>query len=173
MESLVDAFERADVGSPVGLLTEDATWAMPPLASWYRGPAAIGEFLASFAFNESWRHRPSTANGPLALGCYTVDPATGAWVASGGVRNTTIRSPGLAAYGAPTPSAHDTVSTPARPSASATASVSPVRTASQPILYPNPADTLIAPASERPAACPGRALPGSRLFAARDLSVTE
>ena len=82
VEAFVDALERADVGSLVGLLTEDATWAMPPLPSWYRGPAAIGEFLANFGFNERWRHQPSAANGQLALGCYTVDPATGAWVAS-------------------------------------------------------------------------------------------
>jgi RNA polymerase sigma-70 factor, ECF subfamily len=82
VEALVDALERADVGSLVGLLTEDATWAMPPLPSWYRGPAAIGEFLAGFGFNERWRHRPTAANGQLALGCYTVDPATGTWVAS-------------------------------------------------------------------------------------------
>jgi RNA polymerase sigma-70 factor, ECF subfamily len=82
VEAFVDALERADVGSLVGLLTEDATWAMPPLASWYRGPAAIGGFLASFGFNERWRHRPGGANGQLALGCYTADPATGAWVAS-------------------------------------------------------------------------------------------
>jgi RNA polymerase sigma-70 factor, ECF subfamily len=82
VEALVDALERADVGSLVGLLTEDATWAMPPLPSWYQGPAAIGEFLADFGFNERWRHLPSRANGQLALGCYTVDPATGAWVAS-------------------------------------------------------------------------------------------
>jgi RNA polymerase sigma-70 factor, ECF subfamily len=82
VEAFVDALERADVGSLVGLLTEDATWAMPPLPSWYRGPVAIGEFLASFGFKERWRHRPTGANGQLALGCYTVDPATGAWVAS-------------------------------------------------------------------------------------------
>jgi RNA polymerase sigma-70 factor (ECF subfamily) len=82
VEAFVDALERADVGSLVGLLTEEATWAMPPLPSWYRGPAAIGQFLASFGFNERWRHRPTGANGQLALGCYTVDPATGAWVAS-------------------------------------------------------------------------------------------
>ena len=82
VEAFVDALERADVGSLADLLTEDATWAMPPLAGWYRGPAAVGEFLASFGFNERWRHRPRRANGQLALGCYTVDPATGAWVAS-------------------------------------------------------------------------------------------
>ncbi len=82
VEAFVDALERADVGSLIGLLTEDATWAMPPLPSWYRGPAAIGGFLANFGFNERWRHRPSEANGQLALGCYTVDPTTGGWVAS-------------------------------------------------------------------------------------------
>jgi RNA polymerase sigma-70 factor (ECF subfamily) len=82
VEAFVDALERADVGSLVGLLTEDATWAMPPLPGWYRGPAAIGEFLGGFGFNERWRHRLSGANGQVALGCYTVDPATGSWVAS-------------------------------------------------------------------------------------------
>ena len=81
-EAFVDALERADVSSLVSLLAEDATWAMPPLPGWYRGPAAIGEFLAGFGFNERWRHRPCGANGQLALGCYTPDPATGAWVAS-------------------------------------------------------------------------------------------
>jgi RNA polymerase sigma-70 factor, ECF subfamily len=82
VEALVDALERADVDALVGLLTEDATWAMPPLAGWYRGPAAIGEFLAGYAFNERWRHRRSKANGQLALGCYTPDPGTGTWTAS-------------------------------------------------------------------------------------------
>ena len=82
VDALVDALERADVGSLAGLLTEDATWSMPPLPGWYQGPAAISEFLAGFGFNERWRHRASTANGQPALGCYTVDPDTGAWVAS-------------------------------------------------------------------------------------------
>jgi RNA polymerase sigma-70 factor, ECF subfamily len=82
VEAVVDALERADPGSLVGLLTEDAAWTMPPLPSWYRGPAAIGRFLAGFGFNERWRHRPTSANGQLALGCYTVDPGIGTWVPS-------------------------------------------------------------------------------------------
>jgi RNA polymerase sigma-70 factor, ECF subfamily len=82
VEAFVDALERADTGALVSLLTQDAAWAMPPLPSWYRGPGAIGEFLASFGFSERWRHRPTGANGQLALGCYTVDPGTGTWVAS-------------------------------------------------------------------------------------------
>jgi RNA polymerase sigma-70 factor, ECF subfamily len=82
VEALVDALERADPCSLVGLLTEDAAWTMLPLPSWYRGPEAIGQFLADFGFNERWRHRPTSANGQPALGCYTVDPASGTWVPS-------------------------------------------------------------------------------------------
>jgi RNA polymerase sigma-70 factor, ECF subfamily len=82
VKAFVDALERADPGSLVGLLTADAAWTMPPLPSWYRGSAAIGGFLAGFGFNERWRHLPTWANGQLALGCYTVDPVTGSWVPS-------------------------------------------------------------------------------------------
>jgi hypothetical protein len=82
VKAFVDALERADPGSLVGLLTQDAAWTMPPLPSWYRGSAAIGGFLAGFGFNERWRHLPTWANGQLALGCYTVDPVAGSWVPS-------------------------------------------------------------------------------------------
>ncbi len=82
VDEFVGALERADTATLIGLLTQDAVWAMPPLPSWYRGPAAIGEFLTTLGFNERWRHRPTGANGQLAFGCYTVDPATGTWVAS-------------------------------------------------------------------------------------------
>jgi ketosteroid isomerase-like protein len=51
VEAFVDALERADPGSLVGLLTEDATWTMPRCQAGI-GPAAIAEFLASFGFNE-------------------------------------------------------------------------------------------------------------------------
>jgi RNA polymerase sigma-70 factor, ECF subfamily len=86
VKAFVDALERADTSTLVGLLAQDAVWAMPPLPSWYRGPAAIGEFLTNFGFRERWRHRPARANGQLALGCYTVDPATGTWVGGVGAR---------------------------------------------------------------------------------------
>ena len=35
------ALQRHDVEGMLALLTEDATWSMPPLASWFRGHAAI------------------------------------------------------------------------------------------------------------------------------------
>ena len=33
-----DAMERADLGAVLALLTEDATWSMPPMPAWYSGP---------------------------------------------------------------------------------------------------------------------------------------
>jgi hypothetical protein len=69
-------------GRPVALLTEDATWAMPPVLAWYRGRPAIREFLAGFGLQERWRHVRTQANGQLALGGYTYDAELGLWVPS-------------------------------------------------------------------------------------------
>ncbi len=82
VQAYVDALERADGAALAALLTEDATWAMPPLPGWYRGREAIAEFLANFGFKEHWRLLPTRANGQLALGCYTLDVAKGSYVAS-------------------------------------------------------------------------------------------
>ena len=49
-ERYVAAWEAADVGRLLALLTEDATFAMPPLPQWFRGRAAIGEFLRTGPF---------------------------------------------------------------------------------------------------------------------------
>jgi RNA polymerase sigma-70 factor (ECF subfamily) len=78
----VAALERADTPALVGMLAEDVAWAMPPLPTWYQGREAVGEFLTQVGFNERWRHLQTRANGQLALGCYTLDPVTGRWVAS-------------------------------------------------------------------------------------------
>jgi RNA polymerase sigma-70 factor (ECF subfamily) len=77
-----DAVERADVDSVIGMLTEDARWAMPPVVTWYRGRPAIAAFLRDYAFNESWRHIVTRANGQLAVGRYTFDARQRCWVAS-------------------------------------------------------------------------------------------
>jgi RNA polymerase sigma-70 factor (ECF subfamily) len=77
-----DAVERADVGALVGMLTEDATWAMPPILTWYRGRPAIAAFLRDYAYNESWRQVATRANGQLAVGRYTFDARQRRWVAS-------------------------------------------------------------------------------------------
>src|SRR5579862_521974 len=68
----VDAWERCDVESFAALLTEDATFAMPPLASWYRGRDAIAAWAAGWPLSGAWRWRTvrTRANGQIALGFY-------------------------------------------------------------------------------------------------------
>jgi RNA polymerase sigma-70 factor, ECF subfamily len=67
-----EAWEQGDVDALVALLADDATFAMPPAPSWYRGRAAVGEFLAAWplAGGRRWRLVPIRANGQLAFGVY-------------------------------------------------------------------------------------------------------
>jgi len=70
--SYVDAWARNDVAKLVGMLTDTATLAMPPIPSWYRGREAIETVLRDvvFAATRSWRMLPAAANGQVALGAY-------------------------------------------------------------------------------------------------------
>jgi RNA polymerase sigma-70 factor, ECF subfamily len=72
VESFMDAMTRGDVDAVVALLAEDAAWSMPPMATWYRGPALavwLGEWPLSGEWR--WRHVPSHANGQPAVASYT------------------------------------------------------------------------------------------------------
>ena len=73
VESYMDAMGRGDVDAVVSMLAEDAAWSMPPLGSWYRGHAALTDFLkiGPLSGNFRWRHLPARANGQAAIGCYT------------------------------------------------------------------------------------------------------
>jgi RNA polymerase sigma-70 factor (ECF subfamily) len=71
------AMADADVDAVVAMLVEDATWSMPPLATWYRGPQAIRVFLQEHPLRRRWRHVPTSANGQPALLCYMRNDATG------------------------------------------------------------------------------------------------
>jgi RNA polymerase sigma-70 factor, ECF subfamily len=73
-----DAFERDDIDAVVAMLTEDATLAMPPTPTWYRGRDAIAAFYRSRAMSGElrWRHVPTTVNAQPAVGCYTWNPQT-------------------------------------------------------------------------------------------------
>ena len=81
VESYSEALEQGDVDALLGLLTEDATWSMPPMNNWYRGHEAITGFLHKGPFTVRWRHVPTRANGQVAIGCYTWDEETATYVA--------------------------------------------------------------------------------------------
>jgi RNA polymerase sigma-70 factor (ECF subfamily) len=72
----VDAWERGDVETVVAMLSEDAAFAMPPLASWFRGREALRIFLAGWPLSGRWRWRTARAhaNGQPAIAFYTWDP---------------------------------------------------------------------------------------------------
>ncbi len=76
VDGYVEAWQRGDVEAVVGMLTEDATFAMPPLRTWFRGHDAIAVFLAGWPLSGNWRWRVlrARANGQEALAFYTWDP---------------------------------------------------------------------------------------------------
>jgi RNA polymerase sigma-70 factor, ECF subfamily len=74
-ERYADALERGDADTLISMLTEDATWSMPPRPAWYRGHRAIRDFLVRGPLTERWKHHPARANGQLAVGCYLPDEA--------------------------------------------------------------------------------------------------
>jgi RNA polymerase sigma-70 factor (ECF subfamily) len=75
VESYVDAWQRGDVEGVVAMLTEDATFAMPPLETWFSGHDGISIFLAGWPLSGLWRWRPLyvRANGQPALAYYSWD----------------------------------------------------------------------------------------------------
>jgi RNA polymerase sigma-70 factor (ECF subfamily) len=72
VDRYVDAWERGDVQAFASMLAENATFAMPPLASWYRGREAIAGWATGWPLSGAWRWRAirTTANGQPALGFY-------------------------------------------------------------------------------------------------------
>ncbi|MEA2444220.1 MAG: hypothetical protein QOJ12_1512 [Thermoleophilales bacterium] len=85
VEGYVDAWQRGDVDAVVAMLTEDATIAMPPMATWYEGRDACAVFLRDFAFAQTWvaprfeagdrrvRLLVTRANGQPAIAAYRWD----------------------------------------------------------------------------------------------------
>jgi RNA polymerase sigma-70 factor, ECF subfamily len=70
IQRYTDAMENGDADTLVSMLTEDATWSMPPVPTYYRGHERIREFLVRYPLREDWRHHPGRASGQLAVGCY-------------------------------------------------------------------------------------------------------
>jgi RNA polymerase sigma-70 factor, ECF subfamily len=72
VERYTKAWEENDVAAIVALLADDATFAMPPRPSWYRGRADVGAFLAARPLSRprGWRLVPVRANAQPAFGVY-------------------------------------------------------------------------------------------------------
>jgi RNA polymerase sigma-70 factor (ECF subfamily) len=73
VEGYMDAMGRGDVEAVVAMLAEDASWSMPPMATWYLGHESLRRFLADGPLSGAWRwaYRPARANGQPAIGAYT------------------------------------------------------------------------------------------------------
>src|SRR3954470_9578371 len=70
VERYVEAWDRDDVDAVVAMLAEEATFSMPPNFEWYRGRAAIRDFLPTGPLSIPRRFIPTRANGQLAFGTY-------------------------------------------------------------------------------------------------------
>jgi RNA polymerase sigma-70 factor (ECF subfamily) len=73
VEQFMAAMDGGDVEAVVGLLAEDASWSMPPLATWYAGVEAVDEFLrvGPLSGRWEWRRVATSANGQPAAAAYT------------------------------------------------------------------------------------------------------
>jgi RNA polymerase sigma-70 factor (ECF subfamily) len=100
LDRYVRAWETADVEALVGLLKEDAIFAMPPTPSWYRGRDSIRLILLAIPFAGNargrWRLAPTHANGSPALGFYQRDQAASGVYRGVGVQVLKIEDDGIA-----------------------------------------------------------------------------
>jgi RNA polymerase sigma-70 factor, ECF subfamily len=80
VDRYVDAWERSDVEAFTALLVEDATFAMPPLATWYETRQGIAIWAAASPMSGDWRWRSvrTRANGQPSLAFYSWDEGAGA-----------------------------------------------------------------------------------------------
>ena len=78
----VDAWERSDVGAFTALLVKDATFAMPPLSTWYTPRDTIATWAREYALSGAWRWRTilTSANAQPALAFYAWDEDAGTYL---------------------------------------------------------------------------------------------
>ena len=82
VERYVEAWERNDVDAFTALLVEDATFAMPPLTTWYTPRETIATWAREFSLSGAWRWKPvlTEANAQPALAFYSWDGAAEAYL---------------------------------------------------------------------------------------------
>jgi RNA polymerase sigma-70 factor (ECF subfamily) len=111
VERYVRAWEQSDVQAFVALLKDDAVLSMPPLAEWYVGRSALGDFFrwaTGPTGGGPYRLVPTRANGGLAFGIYAGSAAEAAILhvllldVDGVAAMTSFMNPGLfPAFGLP------------------------------------------------------------------------
>jgi len=78
VERFSAAFEAGDVDAILGMLSEDATFSMPPYPGWCQGRRAIADsWLMPGGPPPRLRYAPASANGQPAVGTYQLDSASG------------------------------------------------------------------------------------------------
>jgi RNA polymerase sigma-70 factor (ECF subfamily) len=82
LERYVDAWERCDVEAFAAMLAEDATFSMPPLATWYTTREGIATWARGSSMSGQWRRKalPAQANGQPALAFYAWDAGERAYM---------------------------------------------------------------------------------------------
>jgi RNA polymerase sigma-70 factor (ECF subfamily) len=78
----VEAWNRADIPAIVAMMSEDASFSMPPLPTWFRGREDIATFVeallgAARPSGSSWRFEATRASGQPALIGRRLNPDTG------------------------------------------------------------------------------------------------
>jgi RNA polymerase sigma-70 factor (ECF subfamily) len=81
VDRLTDAFEGGDVDAILAMLSDDATFSMPPYRGWCRGRAAVGDsWLMPDGPPQRLRYVPTTSNGQIALGTYELNADVGRYL---------------------------------------------------------------------------------------------
>ncbi len=82
IDRYVDAWERCDVDAFAAMLAEDATFTMPPLATWYETREGIANWAKLSPMSGEWRWRAllTRANGQPALAFYSWDEGQRAYL---------------------------------------------------------------------------------------------
>jgi RNA polymerase sigma-70 factor, ECF subfamily len=82
VDRYIEAWERCDVAAFSALLTHDASFAMPPLATWYTPRETIATWAREYSLSGSWHWRAmaTRANAQPALAFYAWDAPTSAYL---------------------------------------------------------------------------------------------
>ncbi len=80
----LDAWHSADVGAIAAMLSEEATFTMPPVPTWFLGPDDVAAFIAARvekarASRTDWRFEVGSANGQPTLVGHRRNAETGSY----------------------------------------------------------------------------------------------